>query len=60
MHADRKTLNWQAICDGRDLLAEADDKCKIAEAKLRERIAQQIQNVILKPETYYTPPKGDH
>lgn len=64
MNPARKAANWEAVCAGRDLLEEIEqlkaNARKVVEAELREKIASQVNCVILKPQDHYTTPTGDH
>ena len=40
----RKQVNWQAICNGRDLLDEIENLKKDYEKEFRKKIANEILN----------------
>lgn len=60
LSANRKEANWNAICNGRDLLAEIEQKEKNfrmeMEMKIREETAKEILNGKWKNRDYVKPP----
>ncbi len=60
---DIRQANWNAICDGRDLLKEIADlkaaTLQVVETELRKAIAATVCNVILNPREYGRLPSDD-
>lgn len=49
MHQGRKELNWQAICEGRDLLKEIQDLEREGRAQFEKVFRKQIALEIINP-----------